>query len=98
LDDREVEDDWDGINSNNRDYVEAQPSKGEQASSRNSNQSINRQENDEVCFHLNGFVNCIIIRGTLEPVKNPGWIWYPNSLANMQHGHRKSSSRVLEKI
>ena len=48
------------------------------------------------CFHLNRFVDYIIIRGTLEPVKNPGWIWYPNSLANMQH--RKSSSRVLEKI
>ncbi len=38
----------------------------------------------------------IIIRGTLEPVKNPGWIWFPNSFANMQHC--KSSSRVLEKI
>jgi hypothetical protein len=48
------------------------------------------------CFHLNRFIDYIIIRGTLEPVKNPGWIWYPNSLANMQH--RKSSSRVLEKI
>ena len=48
------------------------------------------------CFHLNRFVDYIIIRGTLEPVKNPGWIWYPNSLANMQH--QKSSSRVLEKI
>ena len=48
------------------------------------------------CFHLNRFVDYIIIRGTLEPVKNPGWIWYPNSLANMRH--RKSSSRVLEKI
>jgi hypothetical protein len=35
------------------------------------------------CFHLNRFVDYIIIRGTLEPVKNPGWIWYPNSLANM---------------
>jgi len=54
LDDREVEDDWDGTYSDNGDYVEgrinktfvAQPSKGEQASSRNSNQSINRQEND----------------------------------------------------
>ena len=48
------------------------------------------------CFHLNRFIDYIIIRGTLEPVKNPGWIWYPNSLANIQH--RKSSSRVLEKI
>jgi len=37
------------------------------------------------CFHLNRFVDYIIIRGTLEPVKNPGWIWYPNSLANMRH-------------
>jgi hypothetical protein len=51
LDDREVEDDWDGTYSDNGDYVEAQPSKGEQASSRNSNQSINRQENDEVSFN-----------------------------------------------
>ena len=48
------------------------------------------------CFHLNRFIDYIIIRGTLEPVKNPGWIWYPNSLANMRHC--KSSSRVLEKI
>ncbi len=51
LDDREVEDDWDGTYSDNGDYVEAQPSKGEQTSSRNSNQSINRQENDEVSFN-----------------------------------------------
>jgi hypothetical protein len=51
LDDREVEDDWDGTYSNNGDYVEAQPSNGEQASSRNLNQSINRQENDEVSFN-----------------------------------------------
>ena len=50
------------------------------------------------CFHLDRFVDYIIIRGTLEPVKNPGWIWYPNSLANMRHRHRTSSSRVLEKI
>ncbi len=48
------------------------------------------------CFHLNRFVDYIIIRGTLEHVKNPGWIWYPNPLANMRHC--KSSSRVLEKI
>ncbi len=56
MEEREVEDDWDGIFSHNDDYVEgrinkkfvAQPSKGEQAPSRNSNQSINRQENDEV--------------------------------------------------
>ncbi len=56
LDEREVEDDWDGTYLHNGDYVEgrinktfmAQPSKGEQGPSRNSNQSINRQENDEV--------------------------------------------------
>ncbi len=48
------------------------------------------------CFHLNRFVDYIIIRGTLEPVKRPGWIWYPNPVANMRHC--KSSSRVIEKI
>ncbi len=56
LDKREVEDDWDGTFLHNGDYIEGrinktfvvQPSKGEQAPSRNSNQSINRQENDEV--------------------------------------------------
>ena len=59
LDDREVEDDWDGTYSYNGDYVQgginetfvAQPSKKEQAPSRNSNQSINRQEYDEVSFN-----------------------------------------------
>jgi hypothetical protein len=60
LDDREVEDDWDGTYSDNGDYIQgrinetfvAPPSKGEQeATSRNSNQSINRQENDEVSFN-----------------------------------------------
>jgi hypothetical protein len=59
LDDREVEDDWDGTYLHNGDYVEgrinetfvARPSMGEQAPSRNSNQSINRQENDEVSFN-----------------------------------------------
>jgi hypothetical protein len=59
LDDRKVEDDWDGTYSDNGDYFQgrinetfvAQPSKGEQAPSRNSNQSINRQENDEVSFN-----------------------------------------------
>ena len=51
MDDREVEDDWVGTYSDNGDYVEAQPSKGEQASSRKSNQSINRQENDEVSLN-----------------------------------------------
>jgi hypothetical protein len=58
LDDREVEDDWDGTYSDNGDYIQgrnnetfvAQPSKGEQAPSRNSNQSINRQD-DEVSFN-----------------------------------------------
>ncbi len=56
MDEREVEDDWDGTFLHNGDYVEgiinktfvAQPSNGEQAPSRNSNQSINRQDNDEV--------------------------------------------------
>ena len=58
MDDREVEDDWDGTYSDNGDYIQgrnnetfvAQPSKGEQAPSRNSNQSINRQD-DEVSFN-----------------------------------------------
>ncbi len=48
------------------------------------------------CFDLNCFVDYIIIRGTLECVKRPGWIWYPNPLANMRPC--KSLSSVIEKI
>jgi hypothetical protein len=48
------------------------------------------------CFHLNRFIDYIIIRGTLEPVKRLGWIWYPNPIANKRHC--KSSSRVTERI
>ncbi len=55
LDDREVENDWDGTYSDNGDYIQgrinetfvAQPSKGEQAPSRNSHQSINREVEDD---------------------------------------------------
>jgi hypothetical protein len=54
LDDREVEDYWDGTYSDNGDYIQgrinetfvAQPSQGEQAPSRNSHQSINREVED----------------------------------------------------
>ncbi len=56
LDEREVEDDWDGTFLHIGDYIEgrinktfvALPSKEEQAPSRNSNQSINRHVNDAV--------------------------------------------------
>jgi hypothetical protein len=88
LEDREVEDDWDGTYSDNGDYVEAQPSKGEQASSRTSRQSINRQENDEVSFnprkvdkhHIDIYPSDLYLNttSTKKPYLNGGKLFFTN--------------------
>ena len=88
LEDREVEDDWDGTYSDNGDYVEAQPSKGEQASSRTSSQSINRQENDEVSFnprkvdkhHIDIYPSDLYLNttSTKKPYLNGGKLFFTN--------------------